>query len=43
MAKHFVPADPHEAREKYIDSLGNMMIFDSDNNIEKDIGLLQNP
>lgn len=36
MAKHFKPADPHEMREKYIDSLGNMMILDSDNNNEKD-------
>ena len=36
MAKHFTPADPHEMREKYIDSLGNMMILDSDNNNEKD-------
>lgn len=36
MAKHFIPADPHEMREKYIDSLGNMMILDSDNNNEKD-------
>lgn len=35
MAKHFTPADPHEMREKYTDSLGNMMILDSDNN-EKD-------
>lgn len=36
MAKHFTPADPHEMREKYTDSLGNMMILDSDNNNEKD-------
>lgn len=36
MAKHFTPADPHEMREKYIDSLGNMMILDSDNNNDKD-------
>lgn len=36
MEKHFSPADPHEAREKYIDSLGNMMILDSDNNNDKD-------
>lgn len=36
MAKHFSPADPHEAREKYIDSLGNMMILDNDNNNDKD-------
>ena len=33
--KYFVPEDPHEMREKYIDSLGNMMILDSDNNNEK--------
>lgn len=36
MAKHFTPADPHEPREKYVNSLGNMMILDSDNNVEKD-------
>lgn len=36
MAKHFLPADPHEPREKYIDSLGNMMILDSNNNNDKD-------
>ena len=36
MAKHFTPVDPHEMREKYIDSLGNMMILDSDNNNDKD-------
>lgn len=36
MEKHFSPADPHEAREKYINSLGNMMILDSDNNNDKD-------
>lgn len=36
LAKHFAPSDPHELREKYIDSLGNMMILDSDNNNEKD-------
>ena len=34
-AKHFAPVDLHELREKYIDSLGNMMILDSDNNNEK--------
>ena len=36
MAKHFVPADPHEVREKYTDAIGNFMILDSDNNNNKD-------
>lgn len=35
MEKYFVPGDPHELREKYVDSLGNMMILDGDNNNEK--------
>lgn len=34
--KHFSPSDSHEPREKYIDSLGNMMILDSENNNNKD-------
>ena len=33
--KHFTPVDPHELREKYIDSLGNMMILDNENNNDK--------
>ena len=33
--KYFDPEDSHEMREKYIDSLGNMMILDRDNNNEK--------
>lgn len=36
MEKHFVPSDPHETREKYINSLGNFMILDSENNNNKD-------
>lgn len=36
MEKHFSPVDPHEPREKCIDSLGNMMILDSENNNNKD-------
>lgn len=35
MAKHFSPADPHEVRQKYIDSLGNIMILDNENNNDK--------
>lgn len=35
MAKHFSPADPHELRQKYIDSLGNFMILDNENNNDK--------
>lgn len=35
MEKYFVPGDPHELREKYVDSLGNMMILDGENNNEK--------
>ena len=35
MAKHFSPADPHELREKYVDSLGNFMILDNENNNDK--------
>ncbi len=33
--KHFTPADPHELRDKYVNSLGNMMILDNDNNNDK--------
>ena len=35
MVKHFKPKDPYELREKYVESLGNMMILDKDNNNEK--------
>lgn len=35
IAKHFSPADPHELRQKYIDSLGNFMILDNENNNDK--------
>ena len=34
--KHFRPTDPHEPREKYTNSLGNMMILDRENNNDKD-------
>ncbi len=33
--KHFYPSDAHEPREKYINSLGNIMILDSDDNNNK--------
>lgn len=35
MEKHFSPVDPHEPREKCINSLGNMMILDNENNKNK--------
>ena len=35
LEKHFKPADDHEPREKYTNSLGNFMILDSKNNNDK--------
>ena len=35
MEKHFLPSDPHEEREMYVNALGNFMILDNDNNNDK--------
>lgn len=34
--KYFVPTDPNEKREKYVNGLGNFMILDSNDNNNKD-------